>query len=75
MYPSLSSLSLILSVSRFEGTPSLFRIMSTKSVIFGFFKAIWEDGPIEPSFEDGVYNNRVLDAVLESAEKESWINI
>ncbi|MHA1680192.1 MAG: Gfo/Idh/MocA family protein [Promethearchaeota archaeon] len=43
--------------------------------IYEFFKAIAEDGPVFPSFEDGVYNNKVLDAVLESAEKGTWINI
>ena len=40
-----------------------------------FLKAVVEDKPISPSFEDGVYNNKVLDAVLESAEKGIWVNI
>ncbi|MHA1370283.1 MAG: Gfo/Idh/MocA family protein [Promethearchaeota archaeon] len=43
--------------------------------IYEFIKAIVEDTPISPSFDDGVYNNKVLDAVLESAEKGCWINI
>ncbi|MFX0100070.1 MAG: Gfo/Idh/MocA family protein [Candidatus Hodarchaeota archaeon] len=43
--------------------------------IYEFIKAVVDDGSISPNFEDGVYNNKVLDAVLESAEKEKWINI
>jgi predicted dehydrogenase len=43
--------------------------------IYDFFKAIVEDKPISPSFEDGVYNNKVLDAVLDSAEKGTWVSI
>ena len=43
--------------------------------IFEFFKAIAEDSEISPSFDDGVYNNKVLDAVLDSAAKGTWVNI
>ena len=43
--------------------------------IYEFFKAIAEDKMPEPSFEAGVYNNKILDAVLDSAEKQMWITI
>ncbi|MHA1846686.1 MAG: Gfo/Idh/MocA family protein [Promethearchaeota archaeon] len=43
--------------------------------IYEFFKAIVEDGPVSPTFEDGVYNNKVLAAVMESVEKGTWVNI
>ncbi|HME52817.1 MAG TPA: Gfo/Idh/MocA family oxidoreductase [Candidatus Lokiarchaeia archaeon] len=43
--------------------------------IYEFFKAIVEDEPITPSFDDGFYNNKVLDAVLASAAKGTWMNI
>jgi predicted dehydrogenase len=43
--------------------------------IFEFFKCIAEDTEVTPNFDDGVYNNKVLDAVLESAAKGTWINI
>ncbi|NMC05933.1 MAG: Gfo/Idh/MocA family oxidoreductase [Candidatus Lokiarchaeota archaeon] len=40
-----------------------------------FLEAVVQDKPISPSFDDGVYNNKVLDAVLESAEKGTWVSI
>lgn len=43
--------------------------------IYELFKAIVEDEPITPSFEDGLYNCKVLDKVLESAAKGTWITI
>ncbi|MBD3187779.1 gfo/Idh/MocA family oxidoreductase [Candidatus Bathyarchaeota archaeon] len=43
--------------------------------IYELMRAISEDTDISPNFEDGVYNNRVLDKVLESVEKKTWISI
>nr|MDO8087420.1 Gfo/Idh/MocA family oxidoreductase [Candidatus Sigynarchaeum springense] len=42
---------------------------------YEFFKAIEEDEPVSPDFDDGVYNNKVLDSVVESAEKGTWVSI
>jgi len=43
--------------------------------IYEFFKALAENTKIKPDFEDGLYNNKVLDAVIESANKKTWISL
>lgn len=43
--------------------------------IHDFFKGIIEDTPVSPDFDEGVYNNKVLEAVLQSAEQGKWVSI
>jgi predicted dehydrogenase len=40
-----------------------------------FFKAIAEDTKPTPDFEDGLENQKVIEAVLQSIAKESWVEI
>ncbi len=39
---------------------------------YDFFRAIVEDRPASPSFEDGLKVNQILDAVEKSSETRSW---
>ncbi len=43
--------------------------------IYEFFKALAGNTSIKPDFDDGLYNNKVLDAVIESASKKAWVSI
>ncbi len=42
---------------------------------YEFLKAVEEKKPASPSFEDGVKNQEVLDAVEKSAVEKRWVNI
>jgi len=40
-----------------------------------FLQAVVNNGTIKPDFEDGLRNQEVLDAVLESAAKKTWVKV
>ena len=39
---------------------------------YQFIKAIWEDGPAAPSFDDGLHVQRIMDAAERSAQSGAW---
>ncbi len=45
------------------------------NLISDFLNGVAEGAPLMPDFDDAVKTQRVLDAVLESAEERSWIKI
>ncbi len=43
--------------------------------IADFVNAVVEGTPVQPTFEDGLRNERVLEAVEESAKKRKWVKV
>ena len=43
--------------------------------LYSFLKAIAEDAEPRPSLADGIHRQRVLEAVLASAEKQAWVDL
>ena len=43
--------------------------------LYSFLKSIAEDSEPSPSLSDGIHLQRVLEAIRESAEKQSWIEL
>ena len=42
---------------------------------YDFFKAIAEGGSVSPNFADGYQTALIDDAIVESAAKESWVEV
>ena len=43
--------------------------------VYSFLKAIAEDTPPRPSLRDGIHMQRVLEAVRQSAEAQTWVDL
>jgi predicted dehydrogenase len=44
-------------------------------VVADFVNACVEGKPVQPTFEDGLKNQRVLAAVEESSQKSKWVQV
>ncbi len=42
---------------------------------YQFIKAIWEDGPAQPSIADGQHIQAVMEAALRSSDEQRWVNV
>ena len=42
---------------------------------YQFIRAIWEDGPVSPSFADGLHIQRIMDAAERSSERGTWVDL
>ncbi|HVO19680.1 MAG TPA: Gfo/Idh/MocA family oxidoreductase [Anaeromyxobacter sp.] len=55
--------------------PQLNRNEAYRRLTDPFFAAVRDGGPVTPDFTDGAAVQAVLDAVAESAERHTWVNV